>query len=191
MIFEMILECSLLCSSLTAVGSTTTQISRTPPFSIQTDKPIHSFAAISPSPRFHARRAMQADRYDSKVQLQVSCLAQKQMEFLFFFLFLEMVDGCLGKLVSIIEENSIIIAGVAIGIAAIEVRHTFHLADSQNIGLYIYIFIILAHVCKTRRVMLSGQEFLNVSSLRCWRSLSFSADRRHGGFNGSLPQHRK
>lgn len=84
MIFEMTLECSLLCSSLTAVGSTTTQISRTPPFTIQTDKPIHSFAAISPSLFCHAMTAMQAYRYDSKVQLQASCLAQKQMEFVFF-----------------------------------------------------------------------------------------------------------
>lgn len=43
-----------------------------------------------------------------------------------FLVFLEMVDGCLDKLVNAIEENSLIIAGVAIGITAIEVRRDFY-----------------------------------------------------------------
>lgn len=63
------------------------------------------------------------------------------------FFSLEMVDGCLGKLVSIIEENSMIIAGVAIGIAALEVHHTFHLSVSQNFGLCIYINFYYISVC--------------------------------------------
>lgn len=38
---------------------------------------------------------------------------------------MEMIDGCLDKLVAIIEENSLIIAGVAIGVTAIEVPQTY------------------------------------------------------------------
>lgn len=41
-----------------------------------------------------------------------------------------MIDGCLDKLVAALEENSLIIAGVAIGITAIEVRRNF----DSNIG---------------------------------------------------------
>lgn len=40
-----------------------------------------------------------------------------------------MIDGCVVKLAAIIEENAVIIAGVAIGIAAIEVHQT-----SRQIG---------------------------------------------------------
>lgn len=37
------------------------------------------------------------------------------------FLF-QMIDGCFNKLLQLIEENALIIAGVALGIAALEVK---------------------------------------------------------------------
>lgn len=36
--------------------------------------------------------------------------------------FLQLVDGCLENIIQLIEENALIIAGVAIGIAVLEVR---------------------------------------------------------------------
>lgn len=46
-----------------------------------------------------------------------------------------MIEGCLNKLVAAIEENAIIIAGVAIGIAALEVHLPFHVAYSRNLAV--------------------------------------------------------
>lgn len=55
---------------------------------------------------------------------------------------MEMIDGCLDKLVAAIEENSLIIAGVAIGITAVEVRQAYdectaktsHRRNIHNVG---------------------------------------------------------
>lgn len=90
-----------------------------------------------------------------------------------------MVEGCYIKLLTAIEENAIIIAGVAIGIAAIEVHQTFYLAYLENIGkgdarlmfqesFFLFYFI---NVClRDTRAHSPGQEvseFLNISSLMC------------------------
>lgn len=89
-------------------------------------------------------------------------LRETNVIFYFISFFLEMVEGCYIKLLTAIEENAIIIAGVAIGIAAIEVHQTFYLAYLENIGKgdarlmfqESFFFILLTHVCETRGLFL-------------------------------------
>lgn len=38
------------------------------------------------------------------------------------FLLFQMIEGCFDKLLQLIEDNAVIIAGVALGIAALEVQ---------------------------------------------------------------------
>lgn len=57
-----------------------------------------------------------------------------------------MIDGCLNKLVAAIEENAVIIAGVAIGIAALEVHLTFHVAYSRNLAVS-RVFLDFINIC--------------------------------------------
>lgn len=120
-----------VCSSYNAVDSRTSPISPTPPITRQTQTSILNSAAMQPSPYFHAAESTQKDRYDGQSSVAgfvFATLSENRCDSLFLF-FLEMIDGCFVKLVALIEENAVIIAGVAIGIAALEVRR----ACSRNI----------------------------------------------------------
>lgn len=49
--------------------------------------------------------------------------------------FMQMIDGCLDKIITVIEKNAFIIAGVAIGITAIEVHRPFYSLPPRNVIL--------------------------------------------------------
>lgn len=68
--------------------------------------------------------AQEAENSVQHFCLQFPLLPLPEIKRYVWLCFMEMIDGCFDKLVAAIEENSLIIAGVAIGITAIEVRPT-------------------------------------------------------------------
>lgn len=53
----------------------------------------------------------------------------------FFWFSVQVIDGCLDKIKTVIEKNALIIAGVAIGVTAIEVHQPFYVLPPQNVIL--------------------------------------------------------
>lgn len=106
------------CSSWSAVDSQTTATSLALPSSARIK---FSHSSVATALCLHATKPMQLSRYDSK-----SSSGQKYPTFPPSDIFctppsFQNIDGCLESIIRLIEENSLIIAGVAVGIAVLEV----------------------------------------------------------------------